>query len=85
MRVLNEHSRVVPSSPGSVGELLDTLASKRDLLWPHLTWPLVFRPLHDTLLEDALDRAQATLSGDEWVKRGWPLSVRALRRMLARS
>ncbi|MGW5639143.1 SRPBCC family protein [Streptomyces sp. NPDC003832] len=28
-----------------------------------LTWPLVFRPLHDALLEDSLDRAELACSG----------------------
>jgi len=26
-----------------------------------ITWPLVFRPLHDALLEDALDRAERSI------------------------
>jgi hypothetical protein len=48
------------------------------------TWPLVFRPLHDALLEDALDKADSRLAGTEWVRRKWPWTVKALRRMLAR-
>jgi hypothetical protein len=35
-----------------------------------VTWPLIFRPLHDALLEDALDRAQRhvgmTPAGARW-------------------
>lgn len=49
-----------------------------------LTWPLVFRPLHDALLEDSLDKVQAYLAGEEWVRRDWPISVRFLRKILAR-
>jgi len=159
MSVLNEHRRLLPVSQASVGELMNTLASKGDLLWPHerwprmrfngplaigavgghgpirytieeydpgrrivfrftaplgfhgthsfvvnsreggcelrhtlemrvsgralLTWPLVIRPLHDALLEDALDKAESVLTGRDWVKRRWPVWVRVLRRMLA--
>jgi len=49
-----------------------------------LTWPMVFRPLHDALLEDALDKAQASLGGGEWERRGWSTYVRSLRRLLAK-
>jgi hypothetical protein len=40
-----------------------------------LTWPIVFRPLHDALIEDSLDKAERNLgqelrasSGSPWVK-----------------
>jgi hypothetical protein len=49
-----------------------------------ITWPLVFRPLHDALLEDGLDKGDAMLGEKDWVKRKWPWGVRALRRLLAR-
>ncbi|MBT8397363.1 MAG: SRPBCC family protein [Gemmatimonadetes bacterium] len=48
-----------------------------------LTWPVVFRPLHDALLEDALDKVEANLSGRAWARRDLPLVVRILRRILA--
>ncbi len=46
-----------------------------------LSWPLVFRPLHDALLEDLLDRA-AALTGTvgEWAE--WSARVRVLRFLL---
>jgi hypothetical protein len=44
-----------------------------------LTWPLIFRPLHDALVEDALDRAAGAL-GEAPRGRSWPFSVRVLRR-----
>jgi len=47
-----------------------------------LTWPLVFRPLHDALLEDALDRAERSL-GLLPRARSWSLWVRLLRRLLS--
>ena len=49
-----------------------------------LTWPLVFRPLHDALLEDALDKVEAHLEGRDWIQRDLPFVVKALRRMLAK-
>lgn len=48
-----------------------------------LSWPLVFRPLHDALLEDALDKAERSLGGQPAGAR-WSLYVRALRRLLRR-
>ena len=52
--------------------------------WARLSWPLVFGPLHDGLLEDALDKAQAALAGVTWEPRQLPMVVRVLRRMVAR-
>jgi hypothetical protein len=49
-----------------------------------VTWPLLFRPLHDALLEDALDKVDAHLRGKEWHRRGWSPWVRVLRSLLAR-
>lgn len=52
--------------------------------WPAtLSWPLVFGPLHDALLEDALDCAERDV-GQEPRPRHWSLWVRLLRRVLAR-
>ncbi len=39
MKVINIHSREHPVSSKEVGLLLDSLASKNDLLWPHHLWP----------------------------------------------
>lgn len=49
-----------------------------------LSWPLVFGPLHDALLEDALDKAEAALAGKAWVPRAFPRKVRLLRGLVAR-
>lgn len=43
-----------------------------------VTWPLFFRPLHDALIEDSLDRAQR-FCGDEPEVEAWSPWVRALR------
>jgi hypothetical protein len=48
-----------------------------------ITWPLVYRPLHDALIEDALDRASAAL-GCGVVRARWSLYVRLLRKVLRR-
>jgi hypothetical protein len=46
-----------------------------------LTWPLIFRPLHDALIEDALDKAQNNLGlGDN--KTAWSFWVKFLRWLL---
>jgi hypothetical protein len=47
-----------------------------------LTWPLLYRPLHDALTEDALAAAQATLGNQPRVV-PWSLWVRLLRALMA--
>jgi hypothetical protein len=47
-----------------------------------LAWPLIFRWLHDALIEDALDRAVTATTGTPVKGRGWPLWVRLLRTAL---
>jgi hypothetical protein len=42
------------------------------------SWPVVFRPLHDALLEDALALAEASLGQPPTVRR-WSIWVRLLR------
>lgn len=46
-----------------------------------LSWPLVFRPLHDALIEDAFDKAEKNL-GLVPASRTWTLQVKILRRLL---
>ena len=43
-----------------------------------ISWPLVFRPLHDALLEDSLALAQASLGVSPNVRK-WSLWVKVLR------
>lgn len=45
-----------------------------------LTWPLLFRPLHDALIEDALDCAEGHCTGSPVAPKSWSLRVRLLRR-----
>jgi hypothetical protein len=49
-----------------------------------ISWPLVFRPLHDALLEDSLDKVEAHLAGSEWHHREWSPLVQTLRKLLAK-
>lgn len=47
-----------------------------------ISWPIVFRPLHDALIEDAFARAEASLHKEPRVV-GWSLLVRLLRWILS--
>jgi hypothetical protein len=49
-----------------------------------LSWPLMFRWLHDALVEDALDRAEAAVTSQPLQERHWSLWVRFLRRVALR-
>ncbi|MGF1505719.1 MAG: SRPBCC family protein [Anaerolineae bacterium] len=49
-----------------------------------LSWPLVFRPLHDALIEDSFNAAEASLLGVEPQPCRWSLYVRLLRWVAAR-
>lgn len=52
--------------------------------WMRLGWPLCFRWLHDALIEDAFDRAQAQVADERWSPSSLPSHVRLLRWMAAR-
>ena len=157
-RTVVVHERHLPSRPDEVGALIDSLASRKDLLWPRdawpsmrlgsglqigsagghgpirysveeyeparrvrfrftaprgfdgthefevvptgeyanlrhvidmrvrglarLSWPAVYAPLHDALIEDALDRAESALGVGAGRRTPWSPRVRALRRVL---
>lgn len=49
-----------------------------------VTWLFAVRPLHDALMEDALDRA-AEFTGGKPQKQAWSWWVKTLRRMLSRT
>jgi hypothetical protein len=53
-------------------------------LGPALRWALVVRPLHDALLEDALDGVEATLTGSVAKPYVWPWRVKFLRERVRR-
>lgn len=159
-RVVVVHERRLPSRPDEVGALIDSLASRKDRLWPrdawpsmrldsglrvgsegghgpiryrveayepsrlvrfrftaprgldgthefvvvptgegttlrhvidmrvsglaYLTWPAIYSPLHDALIEDALDRAESALGVGAGRRAPWSPRVRVLRRLLGR-
>jgi hypothetical protein len=45
-------------------------------------WPLLFEPLHDALVEDALDHAVAEMSEAAYQPARWPARARSLRWLL---
>jgi len=47
-------------------------------------WPMLFRPLHDALIEEALDKAEQALTGTVARPSSWSWRVRVLRRVAAR-
>lgn len=67
---------VVPAAGGAI--LRHTLAM-RTTGAAILSWPLVFRPLHDALVEDSLERAERSL-GLQPKRTPWPRRVVLLRR-----
>lgn len=57
----------------------------RHELWMHLrgaarlSWPLLYRPMHNALIEDALDKAERSITGRRSVRSRWSPWVRLLR------
>ena len=47
-----------------------------------ILWPLVFKPLHDALVEDALSKAQSSL-GEAPQRNNWSFRVKALRWLMS--
>lgn len=62
--------------------LLRHVLDMRTTGWARLTWPLIFRPLHDALVEDGLARAE-TEAGMTPRIRTWSPWVKLLRRLIA--
>jgi hypothetical protein len=78
------HEFTVRPDP-SGGTVLAHLLAMRAHGPARASWPLVFRPLHDALLEDALDRAERALTGGVRAPARWSRRVRLLRSLLART
>jgi hypothetical protein len=68
---------VVPEGDGTV---LRHVLEARPVGQGRLTWPLVMRPLHDALIEDAMDRAERAVGGHP--RRRWSPQVALLRTVL---
>ncbi|MGP3950534.1 hypothetical protein [Streptomyces sp. 7N604] len=72
---------VHPGQEGSTAVLRHTLAmTARGPA--RLTWPLLYRPLHDAVIEDGLDRAARACTGDVASPARWSPYVRLLRRLV---
>ncbi|MBB5937469.1 SRPBCC family protein [Streptomyces zagrosensis] len=67
-------------SDGAGGAVLQHLLTMRTRGAARLTWPLAFRWLHDAVLEDSLDLAEAALSSGPSSPARWNAYVRLLRR-----
>ena len=76
------HEFAVREAPGGcvLGHTIVGRASGRMLA----AWPLVLRPLHDALLEDALDKAEAAVTGRPAAPAAWSWWVHRLRARAAR-
>ena len=73
--------RVLPGAAGAV--VLRHVLVMRTHGWARLSWPLVYRPLHDAVIEDALHKA-AVDAGLHGPRPRWSPWVRLLRRALSR-
>lgn len=77
------HGFIVERAEGGMALLRHTLEMRA--AGPALvTWPLVFRPLHDALLEDLMDRAETSLGGAPARPMEWSGYVKLLRALLRR-
>lgn len=76
--IAGEHRcEVLPAADGRT--LLRHTLEGRPQSWLRLGWPLCFRWLHDALIEDAFDRAEAQIANAEWRPRPLAVHVRWLR------
>ncbi|MFJ9691608.1 SRPBCC family protein [Kitasatospora sp. NPDC101183] len=76
------HEFTVQPAPG--GTLLRHTLAMRTHGAARLSWPLVFRWLHDALLEDGLDRGVRACGGEVPVPARWGFAVRLLRTLARR-
>ena len=74
--------RVTPDGAGCV---LEHVEEGRTFGLARISWPLVFRPLHDALIEDSLDKAERVVTGRPRRSLArWSWRVRALRWVVSR-
>ncbi len=67
--------------PSGSGAVLQHVLEMKTSGFALLSWPLIFRPLHDALIEDSLDKAERNLGGNPSGNR-WTWWVKALRWLL---
>lgn len=76
------HHALEVEATGDTSCILRHLLVMRTRGMARLSWPLLFRPLHDALVEDALTVAQFNLGLPPEIK-PWSLAVRVLRGLLS--
>ena len=74
---------VIPLPDG--GALLRHSVVMRTAGPARLSWPLLYRPLHDALIEDSLDKASRSLDLTVPARRQWSGRVRLLRTVARRA
>lgn len=77
------HEFAVLPVDGDRTVLRHTLAMRTTGL-ARVTWPLVYRPLHDALIEDSLDRGELGVAGALARRARWSPYVRFLRALMRR-
>ncbi len=77
------HEFTVHTAEGG-GTLLRHTMVMRTRGLARFTWPVIFRPLHDALLEDSLDRAERVLTATVVRPSCWSRYVRLLRWLATR-
>lgn len=65
--------------------ILQHVLTMRTKSWARLTWPIAFGPLHDSLIEDSLDKAEQETAGKVQEPSQWTPWVAALRWILAKA
>jgi hypothetical protein len=80
--IAGEHRCEVIACPDG-GTLLRHTLEGQPRSWLRVGWPLCFRWLHDALIEDSFDRAEAQVAGEAWEPRPLSAPVRLLRRVAA--
>jgi hypothetical protein len=78
------HEFHIVAGSGGYPELVHVLEARMTGV-ARLSWPLIYRPLHDALIEDALDNAHRVVTGERSPPGGWPPYVTALRWALTRA
>ena len=64
------------------GVVVRHVIEARAIGWMRVKWPLLIRPLHDALIEDALDNIGAAVGAPSTRPARWSLWVRVLRNLL---
>lgn len=84
--MLNIHKRTLNQPKIKVVELLETLASENDKIWPNEKWPpMKFKngSLHNALIEDAFDKIENNFTLSK-KSTEWNFWVKIFRKIMSR-